>query len=184
MGWKLREVIVAAVLSIVCGAIYLAWDFIFQSVSFASPVVQATLNGLWWMASCLVAYIVRRPGAAFIAEVVGCFAEFAFGSPYGIQGVLIGVFQGIGSEIPFLATKYNRWGTTTLILSGAMGGIGNTIFSYFWYGVKNYTLSMQIGYLIATMLSGVILAGLFPKWIGNALKRANVLQNFRISAKG
>ncbi|MDB5083156.1 MAG: ABC-type thiamin-related transport system, permease component 1 [Bacilli bacterium] len=183
MSWKLREIVVAAVLSVVCGAIYLGWDFLFQVVHAASPVAQAAFNGLWWIASGLVAYIVRKPGAALLAELVGAFAEFALGSPYGMAAVFIGLFQGLGAEIPFLATRYQKWGITTMMLSGAVGGIGNTFYSYYWQGVNQYSVGNMIGWLVVSMISGAILAGVLPKLIGDALKRTGVLRNFKIAGR-
>jgi energy-coupling factor transport system permease protein len=182
MNWKLREVVVTAVLSVVCGAVYMGWDFLFQAVGAGlSPITSAAFNGFWWIASGLVAYIVRKPGAALLAEAIGGLAEFAFGSPYGYQAFTIGLAQGLGMELWFYITRYRSFSTLSLMAGAAIGGIGNTIYSYFAYGVNNYTVGMQIAYLLITMASGAILAGLLPTWVANALNRTGVLRNFEIS---
>jgi energy-coupling factor transport system permease protein len=182
MNWKLREVVVTTVLSVVCGAMYMGWDFLFQVIGAGlSPLASAALNGFWWIASGLVMYIVRKPGAALLAETVGAIAEYALGSPYGIQAITIGLAQGLGVELWFLLTRYRSYSLFSLMMAAAVGGIGNTIYSYFYYGVKDYSILMQIGYLVITMASGAVLAGLLPKWVGDALYRTGVLRNFEIA---
>ncbi len=184
MTWKLRDIVVTAVLATACGAVYLGWDLLYKFVpSGVSPVLSAGLNGLWWIAAGIVPYIVRKPGAAVLAESIGGFVEFALGSPYGIQAFTIGIVQGLGVEAGFAMGRYRRYNLPMMLFATAMGGIGNYVYSYFYYGVKDYTVLTQIGYLVVTMLSGVVFSGLLSTWIGNALKRTGVLRNFAIGRK-
>jgi energy-coupling factor transport system substrate-specific component len=180
--WQLRDIVVMAVLATACGAIYLAWDLLYKFVpSSISPVASAGFNGLWWIAGAIVPYIIRRPGAALLAESIGGFVEFALGSPYGIQAFTIGIAQGLTIELAFAAGGYRRWGLPWMLFATAMGAVGNFVYSYFYYGVNEYTVPVQIGYFVVSMLSGAILAGLLSKWVGDALKRTGVLRNFEIS---
>lgn len=182
MPWKLRDIVVTAVLATACGAIYLGWDLLYKFVpSGINPVVAAGFNGLWWIAAGIVPYIIRRPGAAVLAESIGGFVEFALGSPYGIQAFTIGIAQGLGVELGFMAGRYKHYNMAWMLFATALGGIGNYIYSYFYYGVDHYTALVQAGYLIVTMLSGAILSGLLSKWVGDAVKRTGALRNFAIS---
>ena len=146
-----------------------------------NPVVSAGFNGLWWIAGGIVPYIIRRPGAALLAEAIGGFVEFALGSPYGIQAFTIGIAQGIFIELGFMMGGYRRFTLPWMLWATALGGVGNYIYSYFYYGVKDYTVPVQIGYLVVTMVSGAILAGLLSKFVGDAVKRTGALRNFEIS---
>lgn len=182
MQWKLRDIVVAAVLAVVSGAVYLGWDLLFKFVpSSVNPIVLALFNGLWWIAAGIVPYIVRRPGAALLAESVGGLVEFLLGSPYGIQAFTIGIAQGLGVELGFAIGGWKRYSLGWMLFSTAMGGIGNYIYSYFYYGVNDYTPGLQIGYVIATLISGAVLAGLLSKLVGDALRRTGVLRNFAIA---
>ena len=179
---KLRDIVVAAVLATACGAIYLGWDLLYKFLpSSINPVAAAGFNGLWWIAGGIVPYIIRRPGAALLAESIGGFVEFALGSPYGIQAFTIGIAQGIFIELGFMMGGYRRYTLPWMLWATALGGVGNYIYSYFYYGVKDYTVSVQIGYLVVTMVSGAILAGLLSKWVGDAVKRTGALRNFEIT---
>ena len=179
--WKLRDIVVAAILSVVFGVVYMGWDYTTSLLpQTLSPVIQGLENGIWWMAAGLVSYIVRRPGAAFFSEVVSAFFEFAFGSPYGTGAIISGLVQGAGAEAGLALGGWRRYGLGMMALSGAAGGIGNTLQWYFQYGGDKYSAGMAVGYLVTTMLSGAVLAGMVPKWIGDALNRTGVLRNFEI----
>lgn len=178
--WKMRDIVLTAVFAAICGAIYLGWDLLFKALPSFNPVVQATFNGLWWIAGGIVPFIVRKPGAALLAEAIGGFMEFALGSPYGVQAFTIGIAQGIGIELGFMLGRYRHYSLSWLLFACALGGIGNYIYSYFYYGVDQYTIATQVGYLVVTMISGAILAGLLSWLVGRGLKRTGVLQNFAI----
>lgn len=181
MQWKLRDIVVAAILSVVCGVVYMGWDFLTEVITKGwSPAAMGIVNGLWWIAAGLVAYIVRRPGAAFFAEVVSAFFEFAFGSPYGTGAIISGLVQGIGAEAGLALGGWKRYGAGMMMLSGALGGVGNTLQWYFQYGGNQYGTGTILGYLVLTLVSGAVLAGLLPKWIADALNRAGTLRNFEI----
>ncbi|MBX6353237.1 MAG: ECF transporter S component [Thermoflavifilum sp.] len=180
--WKLREIIVAAILSVVCGVIYLGWDNLTMPLfsSTVSPAVQGLVNGVWWIAAGLVAYIVRRPFAAFLGGLVSAVVEFLLGSPYGTGAIISGLVQGGGAEVGLLLGGWRRWSLPWMMLSGAVGGIGNTLQWYFQYGGDKYSAGIVVGYLVTTCMSGAVIAGLIPKLIGDALRRAGVVRNFEI----
>ena len=135
MQWKLRDIVVAAVLATACGAIYLGWDLLYKFLPTSiNPVAAAGFNGLWWIAGGIVPYIIRRPGAALLAEAIGGFVEFALGSPYGIQAFTIGIAQGLFIEIGFMMGGYRRYTLPWMLWATALGGVGNYIYSYFYYG--------------------------------------------------
>lgn len=178
MQWKMRDIVLTAIFSAIAGAIYLGWDFLFKVVPISNPVAAAAFNGLWWIAGGIVPFIVRRPGAALLAEAIGGFVEFALGSPYGVQAFTIGIAQGLGIELGFLLGRYQRYSAGWMILSCGLGGIGNYIYSYFYYGVNQYSVSNQVGYLVVTMISGAVLAGVLSWAIASGLRRTGVLSNF------
>jgi energy-coupling factor transport system substrate-specific component len=179
-SWKMRDIVLTAIFSALSGAIYLGWDLLFKAVPIVNPVASAAFNGLWWIAGGIVPFIVRRPGAALLAESIGGFMEFALGSPYGVQAFTIGIAQGLGIELGFLLGRYRRYGPAWMVLSCGLGGIGNYVYSYFYYGVRQYSVGNQVGYLVVTMISGAVLAGVLSWLVARALLRTGVLNNFAI----
>ena len=49
--------------------------------------------GIWVIASPIVAYIIRKPGAAFIAEVTAAAVELLTGSHFGLAALLVGAIS-------------------------------------------------------------------------------------------
>jgi energy-coupling factor transport system substrate-specific component len=180
MKWTLRDIVVTAILSVVCGAIYMGWDYFAALTGSWSPAATGVINGVWWIASGIVAYIVRKPGAALLAGIASAFFEFAFGSPYGISAVLSGLVQGGGTEIGFMVWGWRRYNVSVMFVAAALGGIGNTLQWLFQYGGDKLSIGSELGYLVLTLISGGFFAGLLPKWIGDALYRTGSLRNFEI----
>lgn len=179
--WKLRDIILAVILSVVCGAIYMGWDWLTSWGTAAwSPAASGIVNGVWWIAAGLVAYIIRRPGAALFAGVASAFFEFALGSPYGPSAIISGLVQGGGMEIGLLLFGWKRYSAAVMAFAAAVGGIGNTIQWYFQYGGSGYSYTVQLGYLVTTLISGAVIAGLLAKWIGDRLNRAGSVRNFEL----
>ena len=180
--WKLRDIVVAAILSVVSGAVYMGWDFLTQVMTATwSPAAAGLVNGLWWVAAGLVPYIVRRPGAAFLAETVSALCELAFGSPYGPAVIISGLVQGAGAEAGFALGGWRRYNLGWMLLAGALGGVGNSVQYYFQYGGNKLAFGMMLGYVLTTMASGAVLGGWLPKVIGDALYRTGSLRNFEIA---
>ncbi len=178
--WKLRDIVVMVILSVVCGVIFRFWDVIAPFITMTWVPGQGLINGLWWIAAGLIPYIIRRPGAAFIAEVVAAIIEFALAGPYGVGGIYSGLIQGAFAEVAFMLFAWRRYNTPVLMLSGILAGIGFTIQWYFMYGGNKYSVLVVLLYALFTAISGAVFGGLLPKWMGDALSRTGVVRNFEI----
>lgn len=181
--WKLRDVVLAVIISVVCGAVYMGWDWLTQPVFGATvnPAIGGMVNGVWWIASGLAAYIIRRPGAALLAGFASAFFEFVFGSPYGAGTLLSGLLQGGGVEVGLLLFfAWKRYGMGAMVVAAMVGGVGNSIQWLTQYQGYQYSFGVIVGYVVLTLVSGAVISGLLPVWIGNALKRSGVVRNFEL----
>lgn len=183
LAWKLRDVVLMAILSVICGVVYTGWDLATKvPLQVWHPVLQAVLNGVWWLAAGLIPYIIRRPGAAFIAEFVSAIVEMLINiGGYSIYGVESGLLQGFGAEIAFAIFAWRRYNYGVMSLAGALAGLGYCVQYYFQYGGNSLPVNELLAYIAVTMASGAVLGGWLPKWIGDALKRTGVLRNFAIA---
>ncbi len=178
--WKLRDIVVMVILSVLCGVVFRIWDVVSPALTMTWVPGQGLINGMWWIAAGLIPYIIRRPGAAFIAEIVASIIELALASNWGIGGLYSGIFQGAGAEIAFMLFGWRKYNAPVLMLSGALAGIGCTVQWYFTYGGSAMSSTVILLYLLLTMVSGAVVGGLLPKWIGDALNRTGVVRNFEI----
>lgn len=181
MNWKMKEVVLAVILAVACGVIYLGWSTLWIPISaIVGPVGAGFMFGIWVIASPIVAYIIRKPGAAFIAEVAAAAVELLTGSHFGLTALLVGVFQGIGSEIAFGIFRYKRYNLFTLMLSGALAAVGSMIYNLIANGFGYYTTKVFFVTLGIHVLSGIILGGLLAKVVVDSLAKTGVLEQYEV----
>ncbi|MEH7377651.1 ECF transporter S component [Neobacillus drentensis] len=181
MTWKMKEVVLAVILAVACGVIYLGWSTLWIPISaLVGPVGAGFMFGIWVIASPIVAYIIRKPGAAFIAEVAAAAVELLTGSHFGLSALLVGVFQGIGAEIAFAIFGYKRYNLFTLMLSGAFAAIGSMIYNLIANGLGYYSKQVFFTTLGIHVISGMILGGLLAKVIVDALAKTGVLEQYEL----
>jgi energy-coupling factor transport system substrate-specific component len=136
--------------------------------------------GIWVIASPIVAYIIRKPGAAFIGEVAAAAVELLTGSHFGLAALLVGVFQGIGSEIAFALFRYKRYNLFTLMLSGALAAVLGMVYNILANGFGFYTTKVFFTTLGIHTISGVILGGYLAKVVVDSLAKTGVLEQYEI----
>lgn len=181
--WTLRETFVVAAIGVVFAVLYLGWVQVWLVAQAAlGPLTMDAMMGFWFVASPLAAAIVRKPGAAFGAEVLAAAAQVLMGSPVGLLLVLTGVVQGAGAEAALALWRWRRFDLLALIASG----IGAALFSfaYTWLRFDYGALAPE---LLVTMLalrvtSGALLGGLLGCWLARALHRTGALQGLPIDA--
>jgi energy-coupling factor transport system permease protein len=178
--WKLRDVVVMVVLAIVSGGLYKIWDTLYTLIPSVSVSAQAGMNGLWMIASVIVAYIIRRPGAALLAELIAASVEMLLGSQFGLSNLLSGLIQGIGAELAFFLFFYRRFDLFTCMLSGALAALGSVVVWLWQSGGSKFPVGTIVAYLIISLISGAVFGGWLPKLFGDALRRAGVVRNFAI----
>ncbi|MFN2744853.1 MULTISPECIES: ECF transporter S component [Bacillus] len=181
MNWNIKEVVMMVILSVACGVIYLGWSTLWLPISaIVGPVGANFMFGIWVIASPIVAYIIRKPGAALIAETAAASVELLTGSHFGLSALLIGVFQGAGAEIAFAIFRYKRYNLFTLMLSGALAAVGSMTYSLIANGFAYYTTETLILTFVIQVISGMILGGWLAKAVVGALAKTGVLDQYDI----
>lgn len=180
-SWKMKEIIVMMMLAVACGVLYLGWSTLWLPISaIFGPVGSNWMFGIWVIASPLVAYIVQKPGAALIAEVVAAAVELFTGSHFGLSALLIGFAQGIGAEIAFAVFGYRTFNTFTLMLSGVFAAVGSMMYSLIVNGFAYYTTTTLLLTFSLQLVSGALLGGLLAKIIVDALVKTGTLNGYAV----
>jgi energy-coupling factor transport system substrate-specific component len=180
--WKLREIIVLSVLSVVFSVVYIAFVPVGSVLaSVAGPIGWDMIFGIWFILSIIAAYIIRKPGAALISETIASVVEILLGNTVGPRLIISGIIQGLGAEAVFAATRYRKYSWLVLVAAG----MGSSVFSFIWgfyaSGLLAYSFVMLISMFVIRLISGAVIAGLLGKWIGDALHATGVLRGFAIS---
>lgn len=179
-AWRTQDFVLLAIIAVVFGAIYWAW---LQPYLWIAPIAaqpgQELLFGMWFVAGLLGGYIIRRPGAAFLAETLAAFAEVLLGAPAGPVLLVTGMMQAFGAELVFAATGYRRWGWTTMVLAGAVAAIVALPWNWFRLGYFTLEPSFLLVLVVVRLASGT-LSGTVAKLIGDALAATGSLNYFAI----
>jgi energy-coupling factor transport system substrate-specific component len=181
-SWKLKEVVLMSVFSVVFAVVYLLFVHVGNIWSgFIGPIAYEWMFGIWFIVSIICMYIIRKPGAAVFSETITAAIEVMIGNAVGPRLILSGLIQGLGAEAAFAATGYKRFNSWVLVLSG----VGAAVFS-FAYGflVSGYSalapsyLALMFGLRV---MSGAIIAGVGGKWVSDGLLATGALRGYAIS---
>ena len=180
--WRTRDFIVAAALAVPLGLVWsFAYGFVWLTARGIQPLLGDVFDGFYIVGGVLVGYVIRRPGAALLGEMLAALIELPF-TGFGAVVLLLGLVQGLGVEAVFLATRYRRFDLPIMLLAGAMGALLAVIgYSYPFEGWLGLAVGVQLLRLVLKLLGGAILAGLVGKLIGDALAQTGVLNNFPIA---
>jgi energy-coupling factor transport system permease protein len=181
-GWRVVDIVVAAVIAVAFGVVFLAWDALYAATApiFAAlPAAQAILYGVWLMPAVLVGLIVRRPGAALFAGFAAAAVSVLLGSPYGVDALVSGAIQGGAAELGFAIGLYRRWTLPFAILAGALSGLAATVHDLVVY-FPDTDVAFWAVFGIATVVSGVVIAGIGSWLLVRALLPTGVLAPFAV----
>lgn len=181
LRWRVVDIAVASVIGVASAFIYWAAIFIpWDALQAVIPGFAGIVNGFWLFAGPLAAIIVRKPGAAIYAELLAAILEGLMGNQWGgAETILIGLVQGAMAEIAFLIVAYKIWNIGTALLSGALAGVGCWGYSFFT-NLQAIDMGGDYGiiYLVATVVSGAVIAGALTWLLYIGIARTGVLDRF------
>lgn len=184
--WNLREIVLMSILGVVFAVIYLMFYLFGKSLrNFLTPFglgpfAYEIIFGIWYVVSIISAYIIRRPGAAFISESIAGLVQVLIGSPAGPKLIIGSMIQGIGAEVVFAATRYRNFTTWVLVLAGVSAAIFSFTWAWFTSGFVALSPMIVLAMFVVRMLSGALLAGLLGKWISDQLANTGVLRSYAL----
>ncbi|MFP3712417.1 ECF transporter S component [Puerhibacterium sp. TATVAM-FAB25] len=180
---ELKDIVLMVMLGVVFGFLYWAlvqaWNGLAVLMGPAGDLAQHVLLGGWLLVAPIAVAVVRRPFVGVIAEVIASVVEVVFlGSPVGPLLLVAAAIQGVGSELPFAAGRYRRFGWARYAFSGLLGAGLVFVFSAFrfdWWGQDILLLRLGL-----QLTSGVVLGGLLAKVLVDALVRTGAVDGFAI----
>jgi len=179
-GWRVVDIVVAAVLAVAFGAVFQAWNLLWTGLgpAFAAfPPLQGFMYGVWLLPGVLVPLVIRRPGAALVGEAVAASASALFGAPWGLLTIVYGLTQGGAAELVFAFGLYRRWGLPTAVLAGAAAGGAAVLLDIAIYYL-DWAPGWQLAYAALVIPSAAVIAGLGSWLLVRALARTGVLSPF------
>ena len=183
-SWSTRDLLVTAAIGIVfgpviAGALNLS---IFLMAALTPLAAYPLVFPVFVLAGLTAPYIIRKPGAAVISELVSGLIMMPF-TPVGFT-VLVGrLIEGVLYEAPFLVTRYRRWGWISMMLSPALAAMVMFTMAMFSMGGFNLEPGMIVLLYVGSFVAGAI-GGALAKALADAIAKTGVLNSFAIGQAG
>jgi len=180
--WRVVDIVVASVLGVAAGLIFLAWNVGYLGpkalLEPLLPGLQGLLDGPWLFAGVLGGLIIRKAGAAIYVELLAAVVSALIGNQWGgFLTLEAGLVQGLGAELIFLLFFYRRWSLPVAILAGAgaalAGGINNLVLWYAGSGAEFTAI-----YLVSAVVSGAVIAGALSWVLARGIAATGALDRF------
>ena len=178
--WRTQDFVLLAIIAVVFGAIYWAWlaPYLWVEGVAAQPGAELFF-AIWFTSGLLGGYILRRPGAAFLAETLTAAAEVLIGAPAGPILLITGMMEALGAELVFAATGYRRWGWPTMLIAGVAAAIVALPWNWFRLGYFALDPTLLIALLGVRVVAG-LLAGAAAKLLGDAIAATGSLNAYAL----
>ncbi|PDH90515.1 transporter [Oenococcus oeni] len=196
--WKIIDVILATLIGVIFGVLYfgfgLSWNAfvslftplasflsghsLASSLSaslIAAQVTTAATTGLFMMAGPIAALILKKPGSAFLSNLIASVVEMVIGSAWGVLDIIWGIVQGAGIEAGFALTLYKK-PRLGLWLSIVTGSIVSFVYHYFEKSYYKFDFAYVMILFLIWFLSILIFAGLMDLIIFKVLKKAKLVK--------
>lgn len=186
LGWRVVDIVVVAVLGVAIGVVFWGWNIVYAPISTVFAVfqpLQGLVGGVWLLGGTVGALVIRKPGAAFVCEVIAALVSMALGSQFGVLVLVSGILQGIGAELIFALTRYRIFTLWTAILSGLGAGLALSIGENIMYN-NQWAIGWQLAYVVTASISGIVIAGIGGWLIVRALAETGVLSSFASGRSG
>ena len=182
LGWRVIDIVTAAVLGVACGLIFVAWNQVgyagYEVLKAVAPGLGGLVTGVWLLGGTLGGYVIRKPGAALFVELLAATVSMGLGSQWAIGALYSGIAQGLGAEIVFAAFVYRRFNVWVVSAAGAMAFAAEWCLELFTEGNLAKEVSFNVVYLVSGVASGIVLAGLLAWALTNALAKTGALDRF------
>ena len=179
--WRTVDIVVAAVIAVAFGVVFWAWNLLWNGPADAIPLPgRAFMYGVWLVPAVLGGLIIRKPGAAFFTETVAALVSIALGSAWGWTLAIQGPIEALAAELAFAVFAYRAFNLAVASLAGALAGLAAGQYDIFvWYPASVYdTATMRIPYLVITVVSSLVIAGIGSYALTKALVQTGALDRF------
>ena len=174
--WRTRDILVAAVIGVVFGVVFAAWNQVYAFFGFIQPpVLQDWVYGMWLVPAVLAPVIIRKPGAALFAEMVAAGVSALLGSQWGPDTLLSGFVQGAAAELVFAMVGYRRWSLPVLSVAAVASALGAFVHDWALY-YSGVAADVQVLRLALMAVSAIGFAAFGSLAIERSLRKAGVLR--------
>lgn len=171
-SWRTIDLLVTVLIGAAFGVAFLGYGQLYTLIgplTSAFKPAEGLLMGIWFLPAMVAMLLVRKPGAALLAEMIAAVLSMLLGSQWGWGTAMSGLVQGMGVELAFLLTAYRRFTLPVAMLGGVIAAAVEWLYEKFSY-YQDMAWSASFLMLAMCLISGAVLCGL----LGCAASRALV----------
>ena len=183
VAWRSVDLVTTAILGVALGVAFWGWDLLLY------PAVSALLNtafpplasltlGVWVLPAVVGGFVVRRPGAALLCEIVAATVEALLGNQWGLNVMISGALQALGVEIILAVFLWKGFRLGVAVLAGALSAILELCCWEWWVYQGEYTVSMKLVALGCAVISCSAISGLGGWGLVRAMAATGALNAF------
>lgn len=185
VAFTLIEIVIMAIIGVINGVLgtpnaMLGRFFMTFSGSYGF-LAFAVITGFFFISGPLCGYIIRKPGAATLAETMNGVAQVLSGNPNGIMVLGAGFLQGFMADLGFAFFGYRKWTLPVIALSGLLAPVLQEIPEVYFFGFGDMGIAWNLLALAIRMISGAVYAVVLVRPIALALVKAGVLRGTAIA---
>lgn len=182
-GLTLSDILVTVLIAVIFALIYNIWWIAYYTVQPIGLHIDQLMYGMWFAAAVVAYLIIPKMGIALIAEFAAGAGETIVMGRFDIPTIIYAILQGLACEIVFAIFKYK---SHTFMVS-LLAGMAAALISFpvdWYYGYLSEVATWNLILLIVfRLISGAILAGVFPYYLVKALDKTGVTKLFRPASK-
>ena len=183
VAWRSVDLVTTAILGVALGVAFWGWDLLLY------PTVSALLNtafpplasltlGVWVLPAVVGGFVVRRPGAALLCEIVAATVEALLGNQWGLNVMISGALQALGVEIILAVFLWRGFRLGVAVLAGVLSAILELCCWEWWVYQGEYTVSMKLVALGCAVISCSAISGLGGWGLVRAMAATGALNAF------
>ena len=183
VAWRSVDLVTTAILGVALGVAFWGWDLLLY------PAVSALLNtafpplasltlGVWVLPGVGGGFVVRRPGAALLCEIVAATVEALLGNQWGLNVMISGALQALGVEIILAVFLWRGFRLGVAVLAGVLSAILELCCWEWWVYQGEYTFSMKLVALGCAVISCSAISGLGGWGLVRAMAATGALNAF------
>jgi energy-coupling factor transport system permease protein len=160
-NWRTIDLVTTAMLGVAFGVAYWGWSLAYEGLVTAFNAYQpasGVLSGPWLIAGVVAGLVVRKPGAALLAELLAANVEYLIGNEWGASTMVSGLLQGLGVELVLAVFLYRRFGVVVAVAGAILAAVTESV--YEWSAYFDYwDRAEQLVYMVCFAASGAVVAG-------------------------
>lgn len=186
-AWKLKDVLLIAICAVVFGVIYLGCTYAGGILyGLLTPFGMASLGyepfyGIYFMAGAFGVYVMRKPGAGLIAELLAAVLECLYGNYFGPIIILSGLVQGLGFELIVALKGYKKFDRATMMQGAVICSVLTLGYNLVISGYNQIALPVLALMLAVRIVSAVVFDGLVTPLLADGLVKAGVLKGYAVA---